>query len=44
MPRTLACEGLQNGTYIMKILKFQPELCAQILSAKSTATWRLFDD
>jgi len=28
----------------MKILKFKPELCQQILNSEKTATWRLFDD
>lgn len=28
----------------MKILKFKPQLCEQILSGEKTATWRLFDD
>ncbi len=28
----------------MKILKFKPKLCDQILIGEKTATWRLFDD
>lgn len=28
----------------MKILKFKPELCKQIVGGTKTSTWRLFDD
>jgi len=28
----------------MKIMKFKPHLCKQILTGEKTATWRLFDD
>jgi hypothetical protein len=30
--------------YIMKTLKFMPELAEKILSGEKTSTWRLFDD